>query len=91
MATVKQMAFESFSERMGNSLEALQKHGFAFFLGYSDCAKGFLEAMKTLIDEGYSIEAIKYYVEKKLSEFDDPDECVNINMNDGKIDCKQLG
>lgn len=87
MATVKQMAMNSFLERMGESQNISQEHGLGYMLGYRDCAKGFLEAMKMLVDEGFGVDAIKYYVEKKLSEFnetfDNTEECLNVDLKYG--------
>ena len=83
MATIKQMAMNSYLERIGESQSISKGHGLGYMLGYRDCAKGFLEAMKMLVDEGFGVEGIKYYIEKKLSEFNESTdnteaECLNI-------------
>lgn len=94
MATIKQMAMNSYLERIGESQSISQEHGLGYMLGYRDCAKGLLEAMKMLIDEGYSVESIKYYVEKKLSEFNESSdntetECLNVEVEYGGLNREQ--
>lgn len=83
----------SFLERIGESQNISQEHGLGYMLGYRDCAKGFLEAMKMLVDEGFGVDAIKFYVEKKLSEFnensDNTEECLNVDLEYGNPNREQ--
>ena len=82
MATVQQMAMERASKRWSDS-KGSEDEILNYFQGYSQGAYDILNMFKEIINMGFGLDGLNFYIEKRLGEMsseDEQTECRTISM-----------
>ena len=82
MATVQQMAMERASKRWSDP-KGSEDEILNYFQGYSQGAYNILNMFKEIINMGFGLDGLNFYIEKRLGEMsseDEQTECRTISM-----------
>lgn len=82
MATVQQMAMERASKRWSDP-KGSEDEILNYFQGYSQGAYDILNMFKEIINMGFGLDGLNFYIEKRLGEMsseDEQTECRTISM-----------